>query len=491
MPDPSPASRRSRAATTLRCGRAELVAVLCHFAGVCPPAGPSAEAMLAHLLDRLEDVPIGDPATRGDLTDAVTHPGPGAAELIPPIPASTLTAAAFLTDQLAALPPAGARVVAGEAGLDQPTAMAAAVSVLAERDRAEPHTPAIGPFPDPAGEPAPATPRGERAEQILAALSGEHPADWTELTVAALRRGVASYLAAVGDAFLRTSERNPTQRHWRETDTGAARVCVPVPGAGSPLEAHLAPDTRRNHPPAVCLFAPERPVPAAPCGWEVGWADATGHFCRYDGDGESSPGAARYAACLILDTLLADPGRVRMRLPGELLIPRPGNVGSRDARLVTLEDLLVAIMNEHRIEQRHGHVGAWRTLPHHGPDGGLEGVVAVLFEHLCLPTPAPGDPANAAEVDTPVFTEFLTRQALTPLARRYLAGLADPDPDAAPLAVRHAAAMQAVLTDTGGGESAWLACEVPTRAGLSPSRLTDIATLEPYFTPDDDHAEPV
>jgi hypothetical protein len=448
--------------------------------------------MLARLLDRLEEVPFGEPATRGDLTDAVAHPGTGRAEPIPPIPDSILAAAGFLADRLTALSPEEMRSLAGKAGLDQPTAMTAALSVLAERDRAEPRTAAVGPVPDPAGAPTLAARRGERAEQILTALSGEHPADWTELTVAALRRGMALHLAAVGDAFLRTSERTPTQRHWCETDTGAARVCVPVPGAESPLEAHLQPGTERNRHPAVCLFGPDRPAPTEPCGWEVGWADATGLFCPYEGGGEASPAAARYAAELILDALLADSERVRMRLSGELLIPRPAGARNRDARLVTLEDLLVAMMNEHRIEQRHGQVGAWRTVPHSGPDGGLDSVVAVLFEHLCLPTPAPDDPANAAGVATPAFTEFLTRQALTltPLARRYLTGLADPGPDAETLAVRHAAAMRAVLTDTGGGESAWLACEVPTRAGLTPSRLTDIATLEPYFTPDDDHAEP-
>jgi hypothetical protein len=288
-------------------------------------------------------------------------------------------------------------------------------------------------------------------------------------------------MARIGDGYLTVSEWSAPRLDWHTDELGGDLAVFPVPGAPQPLQARIALDRRGDDPAERrLLFRPEELAPY-PYSWQVGWCVSAGEFRRYGGGHRASREAARFAAEHTMVSLTAHAGDVRMPLSGELLLPRPPGVRSLDARVIDLGEVLSATLNQQRCERDDSDSSRWRSRPHQVSATELGSTVGALLDQLGVPLPAVGQPSNNADPGSPAFTGFLASHAitLTPLATRYLAGMAAAGEGEQPLRVRHSAGIRAVLADRGG--QAWLPGELPPRHDVQPGELTDIDRLQRYF----------
>lgn len=114
-------------------------------------------------------------------------------------------------------------------------------------------------------------------------------------------------------------------------------------------------------------------------------------------------------------------------------------------------------------------------------DGELHSTLAVIFDHLVLPLPAPGSAADHARPGSAALAEFLIAEAvtLTPAAQCYLAGTSDAGPGLQSLAARHAAGWRAVLDP----DPDWVTLELPTLEHPAQlDALRDITRLEAHLS---------
>jgi hypothetical protein len=450
-------SRLARAAHTFGVGPDHLIDAACRFAGRDQPVSHEGRLLLERFVPRLNEVPLAILATPNDLADAAEAALLGERAQIPAIPEPIAEAAVFIEVLLAGQPPCELRGAAGSLRLDRGTALRAAV--LTQGDRTL-----------------------EGLDHHVTELETCDCSGWTAEQTQVLRVALGLYLAEFGDAVLRASEWQPAPLAWRSLPDGGAIAVKPVPAAPQPLEAHITYEPSAQ--PAAAareLFGGRRIRPERIPRWQVGWRDSAGTFESYSSSSEASLPAAKFAAATVLQSLAERAGEARMRFTGALLVPRPAAGRNTDSKVIDLEEILVAVLNEHRGELRHPHPG-WPMRPHRTADADLGSVIAALFDHIGAPWPGLRDGACNAPVDSDEFSRFLAANAiaLTPLARCYLAGMGDAGPGERTLADRHTAGMRAVLRGQAPG-SAQLDLELPAPGAGGYARLADICTLEAYF----------
>ena len=457
------AGRIGRAARSFRVEPAEVVDAGCRFVGRRQPAGVLGRTVLQRLVERVDQVPLGTLATVSDLTDATEAEFFGQGEPIPPLPEPIVDAMVFIEVMLARLSPQDLRAVSGDLALDRGAALRAAALVWSGQE-----------------------PEDELREQCVAVLATRDCGEWGPEEIGVLRTALRLSLAEIGDAVLRVSEWQPDSLSWQDLDGSSPTAVLPVAGAPQPLEARLSmADRQRDAEFARELFGTEPARTGRIYRWQVGWRDSSETFFSHSGSTEASMEAARFAAEVTVQALATDPRQVRMPFTDTLLVPRTAATRNTDGRVIDLEEILVATLNQHRGERRAGPPIGWPMRPHRTGEADCASLVAVLFDHLCVPVPTQNDAACNADVDSAEFIAFLTAQAiaLTPLARCYLFGMGDAGPGDRALAERHAAGMRAVLRND-DREAAQLSLELPVwRAGHT--SLVDIEQLESYFaTPD-------
>jgi hypothetical protein len=406
---------------------------------------------------RLNDVPLAILATPNDLADAAEAALLGKGVQVPALPEPIVEVAAFIDVLLSRQSPCDLRDAAVSLGLDRGTALRAAVLT---RDG----TTLVG------------------LDRQVTVLEARDCRGWPAEQTQVLRIALGLYLADVGDAVLRASEWQPIPLSWRSLPDGGMIAVKPVPAAPQPLEAHITYEPSAQ--PAASgreLFGARRVCPARIPRWQVGWRDGDGTFESYSSSREASLPAAKFAAAIVIQSLAERAGEARMRFTGALLVPRPADGRNTDSRVIDLEEILVAVLNEHRSELRDPHPG-WSMRPHRTADADLGSVIAALFDQIGTPWPGLRDDAVSAPVDSDEFSRFLAAHAiaLTPLARCYLARMGDAGPRERTLADRHAAGMRAVLRGQALG-SVQLGLELPTPGAGGYARLADIRTLEAYF----------
>jgi hypothetical protein len=69
--------------------------------------------------------------------------------------------------------------------------------------------------------------------------------------------------------------------------------------------------------------------------------------------------------------------------------------------VIDLEEILVAVLNQHRDELRHP---GWSMRPHRTADADLGSVIAALFDQIGTPWPGLRDDARSAPVDSDEFS---------------------------------------------------------------------------------------
>jgi hypothetical protein len=450
-------SRLARAARTFMVGPDQVIDGACRFAGREQPVSHEGRLLLERFLPRLNEVPLAILATPNDLADAAEAALLGKGGQVPALPEPIVEVAAFIDVLLSRHSPCELRDAAVSLGLDRGTALRAAALTRAGMTL-------------------------EDLDHHVAVLEARDCRGWPAEQTQVLRVALGLYLADVGDAVLRASEWQPVPLSWRSLPDGGLIAVKPVLAAPQPLEAHITcePSTQ----PAASgreLFGGRRVCAERVPWWQVGWRDGAGTFGSYSSSREASLAAAKFAAAIMIQSLADRAGEARMRFTGALLVPRPAGGRNTDSRVIDLEEVLVAVLNEHRSELRYPHPG-WSMRPHRTADADIGSVIAALFDQIGTPWPGLRDDANSAPADSDEFSRFLAANAiaLTPLARYYLAGMDDAGPGERTLADRHTAGMRAVLRGQALG-SVQLDLELPTPGAGGYARLADIRTLEAYF----------
>lgn len=464
-PSPASLSRLARAACTFMVGPDDVVDGACRFAGRPTPAGDAGRALLERFIPRLNEVPLAILTTPNDLADAAEDALLGKGVQVPAPPEPIVEVAAFI-DALTRQSPCDLRDAAASLGLDRGTALRAAILTRASKTL-------------------------EGLDHDVTVLETHDCRLWPAEQTQLLRVALGLYLADVGDAVLRASEWQPMPLSWRPLPGGGLAAVKPVPAAPQPLEAQIAHEPSMQ--PAAAareLFGGGRVHPARIPRWQVGWRDSDGTFGSYSSSREASLPAAKFAAAVVIQSLAESAGQARMRFTGALLVPRSADGRNTDGKVIDLEEVLVAVLNEHRSELRHPQPG-WPMRPHRTAEADLGSIIAALFDQIGAPWPGLRDDANSAPVDSDAFSRFLTAHAfaLTPLARCYLAGMGDAGPGERTLADRHTAGMRAVLRSQAPG-SASLDLELPTPGPGGYARLADIRTLEAYLALERSEAPP-
>jgi hypothetical protein len=454
---PASASRLARAARTFMVGPDEVIRGACRFAGRQQPVSHQGRVLLERLVPRLDKVPLAILATPNDLADAAEDALLGKAVQIPALPEPIVEVAAFIDVLVSRQSPCDLRDAAVSLGLDRAAALRATALTRT-------------------GKPL------HGLDRHVTVLEAHDCRDWSAEQARVLRVALGLYLADIGDAVLRASERQPGPLSWRSMPAGGLVAVRPVPGAPQPLEAHI------THEPSTLsaasarqLFGTRRVRPEQVPRWQVGWRDGDGTFESYSSSREASLPAAKFAAAAVIGWLAERAGQARMRFTGALLVPRPADGRNTDSRVIDLEEILVAVLNEYRGDPRHPQPG-WRMWPHRTADADLGSIIAALFDQIGAPWPGLRDDACSAPVESDEFSRFLAANALalTPLARCYLAGMGDAGPGDRALADRHTAGMRAVLHGQALG-SAQLDLELPAPDAGGYGCLVDIRRLEAYF----------
>jgi hypothetical protein len=451
-------SRLARAARTFMVEPDQVIDGACRFAGREQSASHSGRLLLERFVPRLNEVPLSILATPNDLADAAEAALLGTGVQVPALPEPIVEVAAFIDVLLSRHSPCELRDAAVSLGLDRGTALRAAALTRAGKTL-------------------------EGLDRHVTVLEARDCRGWPAEQTQVLRVALGLYLADVGDAVLRASEWQPVPLSWRSLPDGSMIAVKPVLAAPQPLEAHITyePSTQ----PAASgreLFGGRRICAERIPRWQVGWRDGAGTFESYSSSREASLAAAKFAAAIIIQSLADRAGEARMRFTGALLVPRPADGRNTDSRVIDLEEILVAVLNEHRSELRHPPHPGWSMRPHRTADTDLGSVIAALFDQIGTPWPGLRDDACSAPADSDEFSRFLEAHAiaLTPLARCYLAGMGDAGPGERTLADRHTAGMRAVLRGQALG-SLQLDLELPTPGAGRYARLADIRTLEAYF----------
>jgi hypothetical protein len=452
------AGRTSRAARVLGVALddpAALATAACLFAGLAPPGGPLAQAMIQRLAVVTDAVPAGTLATRNDLVDAAQN---RADEVWPAIPSSIADVLATLNADIALIEPVLLRTLATELAMDVAMVEVAAVLVPSPRSRHE------------------VPPRWDRDDaedaELVRSLARLAPDSWGEREVAVLRQAALQHLARIGDALLCAGEWQPRPLTWTQPSADdLARIPTVhrdvveiakqfVPGRTTPLQALLhnsqkpATANERDRSPLFPSPAPA-PVPDAH-GWSIGWPDVHGRHRDHRVGTAPSPAAARHAAEVTVSELLTHPEQVRSLMGRDLLVPRTSTASPSLADAATrlaLDDVLFAVSNWGEQEARGGGgASGWPMQPHAIDDSGVDGpslgsVIAVVLDHVDLPYPPVDHPACRAMVGSAEMSRFLREQGIefTAATTIYLRGMGTVDDGERPLHARHRAGVQALL----------------------------------------------
>jgi hypothetical protein len=278
-------------------------------------------------------------------------------------------------------------------------------------------------------------PRESGSSGEAAALAVTAPESWTPGLLKALRRGVCTRLAGIGDALLDLSEWQPRQLNWTPAadGDGFTAICA-VDGAPQPLLLTLTPDP---YTPAAGLG---RSRQVAGYGWEIGWDEPDGAFNREWSGHAPSYETARYQAG-VLAQFRPETDRLRAWDSRRLFRPRdPADADAAETR--TLGSFLQSTQH-YRLDPVNFDSKSWPARPHRTADSPRNSALANLFWMNWLAWPDDPDAAPSS----PEFAEFLLAQGvrLDPPTLTYLTHLDDPGVEPVPWEDRHTAGMQAVV----------------------------------------------
>jgi hypothetical protein len=422
-----------------------------------------------------------EPATPNDLYHHATRTGEKA--VIPPIPATVITAAAELDTVLNALTASDLKTAAADLGISRADIGTASLLL---------HHGLGAELGNPVGPGSRRRPTEEQAQTIAESALREDPVT-DPRALAVLRWTIRAELSLVGDVILRLSAWPAAEMFWSAPDADAvaatrdsqgrlvAIAYRSVDGAPEPLQARIYRDPGKSRfdidVDKAPFFGPAE-TSAVPDSsfyeWQIGW-NIDGEFHDIARSTERTRRMAEHAAGSYMHTVLEHPADLESRLGQRLFVPRTGILQPGEERQeVTLSTVINGAA--HYLRREKDDTTLWDGLPHHDPEQGLN-CVGLLLDEVTLPLPDSGSPANHARPDDPEFLAFFHANAIavTPAALAYLTAFLGTPGEPATIAARHAIGLNRVLA---AGDAAAALEELGTLpAGTAAERLADVDVL--------------